>query len=142
VPPSALFLDWLLNSVILTIGTMISTAVSTLAAYSLTCFRFPGQRSVTYLALLSCMMPSIIFVFPMFLAMVELCLTDTLLSLFLGYVCITLPFCMWMMWAFFRRVPIQIEEAVLMDLASQSRVFRVIVLPTAWSGIIPEAPSL
>jgi ABC-type glycerol-3-phosphate transport system permease component len=142
VPPSAFFPLWFLNSVIVTIGTMFSTVVSTLAAYSLTCFRFPGQRSVTYLALLSCMMPSIIFVFPMFLAMVEICLTDTLLSLFLGYVCITLPFCMWMMWAFFRCVPIQIEEAALVDLASQSRVFRVIVLPTAWSGIIPEAPSL
>jgi ABC-type glycerol-3-phosphate transport system permease component len=49
---------------------------------------------------------------------------------------------MWMMWAFFRRVPIQIEEAALVDLASQSRVFRVIVLPTAWSAINPEAPSL
>lgn len=140
VPPSAFFLDWFLNSVIVTIGTtIISTVVSTLAAYSLTRFRFPGQRSVPYLALIGYMVPSIIFVFPMFLVMVELRLTDTLLSLILGYVCITLPFCMWLMWAFFRGVPIEIEEAALVDGASRLRVFWEIVLPTAWPGIVAAA---
>lgn len=140
VPPSAFFLDWFLNSVIVTTGTtIISTVVSTLAAYSLTRFRFPGQRSVPYLALIGYMVPSIIFVFPMFLVMVELRLTDTLLSLILGYVCITLPFCMWLMWAFFRGVPIEIEEAALVDGASRLRVFWEIVLPTAWPGIVAAA---
>jgi ABC-type glycerol-3-phosphate transport system permease component len=140
VPPSAFFLDWFLNSVIVAIGTtIISTLVSTLAAYSLTRFRFPGQRSVPYLALIGYMVPSIIFVFPMFLVMVELRLTDTLLSLILGYVCITLPFCMWLMWAFFRGVPIEIEEAALVDGASRLRVFWEIVLPTAWPGIVAAA---
>jgi ABC-type glycerol-3-phosphate transport system permease component len=140
VPPSAFFLDWFINSVIVTIGTtIISTVVSTLAAYSLTRFRFPGQRSVPYLALIGYMVPSIIFVFPMFLVMVELRLTDTLLSLILGYVCITLPFCMWLMWAFFRGVPIEIEEAALVDGASRLRVFWEIVLPTAWPGIVAAA---
>lgn len=139
-PPSAFFLDWFVNSVIVTIGTtVISTAVSTLAAYSLTRFRFPGQRAVPYLALVGYMVPSIIFVFPMFLVMADLRLTDTLLSLILGYVCITLPFCMWLMWAFFRGVPIEIEEAALVDGASRLRVFWEIVLPTAWPGIVAAA---
>lgn len=140
VPPSAFFLDWFVNSLIVTIGTtIISTAVSTLAAYSLTRFRFPGQRAVPYLALIGYMVPSIIFVFPMFLVMADLRLTDTLLSLILGYVCITLPFCMWLMWAFFRGVPIEIEEAALVDGASRLRVFWEIVLPTAWPGIVAAA---
>ncbi|WP_207538700.1 carbohydrate ABC transporter permease [Sabulicella rubraurantiaca] len=139
-PPSAFFLDWFLNSLIVTLGTTaISTIVSTLAAYSLTRFRFPGQRAVPYLALVGYMVPSIIFVFPMFLVMADLRLTDTLFSLILGYVCITLPFCMWLMWAFFRGVPIEIEEAALVDGASRLRVFWEIVLPTAWPGIIAAA---
>lgn len=139
-PPSAFFLDWFMNSVIVAIGTTaISTIVSTLAAYSLTRFRFPGQRAVPYLALVGYMVPSIIFVFPMFLVMADLRLTDTLLSLILGYVCITLPFCMWLMWAFFRGVPVEIEEAALVDGASRLRVFVEIVLPTAWPGIVAAA---
>jgi ABC-type glycerol-3-phosphate transport system permease component len=140
LPPSAFFLDWFINSVIVTVGTtLISTIVSTLAAYSLTRFRFPGQRAVPYLALVGYMVPSIIFVFPMFLVMADLRLTDTLLSLILGYVCITLPFSLWLMWAFFRSVPIEIEEAALVDGASRLRVFWEIVLPTAWPGIVAAA---
>ncbi|MBR0680417.1 carbohydrate ABC transporter permease [Roseomonas eburnea] len=137
VPPSAYFLTWFANSIIVSVGsTIISITVATLAAYSLTRFRFWGQRSVPYIAILGYMVPSVIFVFPMFLTMVSLELTDTLFSLILGYVCITLPFCLWLMWAFFRGVPIEIEEAALVDGASRLQVFRQIVLPVALPGII------
>ena len=137
VPPSAYFLTWFGNSIIVSIGsTIISITVATLAAYSLTRFRFWGQRSVPYIAILGYMVPSVIFVFPMFLTMVSLELTDTLFSLILGYVCITLPFCLWLMWAFFRGVPIEIEEAALVDGATRLQVFRQIVLPVALPGII------
>ncbi len=137
VPPSAYFLTWFGNSIIVSVGsTIISISVATLAAYSLTRFRFWGQRSVPYIAILGYMVPSVIFVFPMFLTMVSLDLTDTLFSLILGYVCITLPFCLWLMWAFFRGVPIEIEEAALVDGASRLQVFRQIVLPVALPGII------
>lgn len=137
VPPSAYFLTWFGNSIIVSVGsTIISITVATLAAYSLTRFRFWGQRSVPYIAILGYMVPSVIFVFPMFLTMVSLDLTDTLFSLILGYVCITLPFCLWLMWAFFRGVPIEIEEAALVDGASRLQVFRQIVLPVALPGII------
>jgi ABC-type glycerol-3-phosphate transport system permease component len=137
VPPSAYFLDWFANSIIVSVGsTVISITIATLAAYSLTRFRFWGQRAVPYIAILGYMVPSVIFVFPMFLTMVSLELTDTLFSLILGYVCITLPFCLWLMWAFFRGVPIEIEEAALVDGASRLQVFRQIVLPLALPGII------
>ena len=137
VPPSAFFLDWFANSIIVSVGsTIISITVATLAAYSLTRFRFWGQRAVPYVAILGYMIPSVIFVFPMFLTMVSLDLTDTLFSLILGYVCITLPFCLWLMWAFFRGVPIEIEEAALVDGATRLQVFRQIVLPVALPGII------
>jgi len=136
-PPSAFFTDWFLNSVIVSLGsTAISVTVATLAAYSLTRFRFPGQRAVPYVAILGYMVPSIIFVFPMFLTMVDLGLTDSLWSLVLGYVCITLPFCLWLMWAFFRGVPVEIEEAALVDGATRMQVFRQVVLPVALPGII------
>lgn len=137
VPPSAYFLTWFGNSIIVSVGsTIISITVATLAAYSLTRFRFWGQRAVPYIAILGYMVPSVIFVFPMFLTMVSLDLTDTLFSLILGYVCITLPFCLWLMWAFFRGVPVEIEEAALVDGASRLQVFRQIVLPVALPGII------
>jgi ABC-type glycerol-3-phosphate transport system permease component len=138
--PAEFFARWFLNSLIVTAGsTLISIIVSTLAAYSVTRFRYFGRGVVPYLSILGYMVPSIILVFPLFLVMVRLELTDNLLSLVLGYVSITLPFCMWLMWAFMRSIPIEIEEAALIDGASRLQVFRDVVLPTALPGIIAAA---
>lgn len=135
--PAQFFVRWFANSMAVTFGsTLISITVSTLAAYSLTRFRYWGRQFVPYFSLLGYMIPSIIFVFPLFLMMVRLGLTDTLWSLILGYVCVTLPFCMWLMWAFMRSIPIEIEEAALIDGASRLQVFRHVVLPSALPGII------
>lgn len=138
--PAQFFLRWFVNSLIVTLGsTLISIVVSTLAAYSLTRFRYWGRSFVPYFSILGYMVPSIIFVFPLFLVMVRLDLTNSLFSLILGYVSITLPFCMWLMWAFMRSIPIEIEEAALIDGASRIQVFGHVVLPTALPGIIAAA---
>ena len=135
--PSQHFLAWFANSVIVSVATtLVSVLVSTLAAYSLTRFRFPGQALVPYWSLLGYMTPSIIYVFPLFLLIVGLGLADRLPSLVLGYLSITLPFCMWLMVAFLKSVPIEVEEAGLMDGASRVQVFRLIVLPLAVPGIV------
>ena len=135
--PPQYFMSWFLNSVLVSTGsTVISIVVSTLAAYSVTRFRYRGRRLVPYFSLLGYMIPSIILVFPLFLVMSRLELTDSLWSLVLGYVSVTLPFCMWLMWAFFRGLPVELEEAALVDGASRLRVFVEIVLPSALPGII------
>lgn len=135
--PPQHFVSWFLNSILVSAGTtLISVGVSTLAAYSLTRFRFLGQRFISYFSLMGYMVPSVIFVFPLFLIMVPLGLADRLLSLVLGYISITLPFCLWLMWAFFRGIPLEVEEAGLIDGASRLQVFRDIVLPLALPGII------
>jgi ABC-type glycerol-3-phosphate transport system permease component len=135
--PSQHFLAWFANSVLVSVATtLLSVGISTLAAYSLTRFRFVGQTLVPYFSLLGYMVPSIIFVFPLFLLIVPLGLADRLPSLVFGYVSITLPFCMWLMWAFLRSIPLEIEEAGLIDGASRFQVFRLVVLPLAVPGII------
>jgi ABC-type glycerol-3-phosphate transport system permease component len=138
--PPQHFMSWFLNSCIVSGGsTLISIIVSTLAAYSLTRFRYRGRNFVPYFSLLGYMVPSIILVFPLFLVMARLGLTDSLWSLVFGYVSITLPFCMWLLWAFFRGLPVEIEEAALVDGASRLRVFFEIVLPAAMPGIMAAA---
>jgi ABC-type glycerol-3-phosphate transport system permease component len=134
------FTSWFANSVIVSLGsTLISIVISTLAAYSITRFRYWGRRIIPYFSLLGYMIPSIILVFPMFLVMTELSLTNSLWSLTFGYVSITLPFCMWLLWAFFRGIPIELEEAAMIDGAGRLRVFVDIVLPSALPGIIAAA---
>ena len=134
------FVSWFGNSVVVSLGsTLISIVISTLAAYSITRFRYAGRRLIPYFSLLGYMIPSIILVFPMFLVMAQLSLTNSLWSLTFGYVSITLPFCMWLLWAFFRGIPVELEEAAMMDGAGRLRVFVDIVLPSAAPGIIAAA---
>jgi len=134
------FTAWFTNSLIVSASsTLISIVISTLAAYSVTRFRYWGRRIVPYFSLLGYMIPSIILVFPLFLVMAQLSLTNSLWSLTFGYVSITLPFCMWLLWAFFRGIPIELEEAAMIDGASRLRVFVDIVLPSALPGIIAAA---
>lgn len=135
--PAQHFLTWFANSVAVAVTTTIlSVGVSTLGAYSLARLRFVGQSIVPYVSLLGYMTPSIIYVFPLFLLIVSLGLADRLPSLVLGYISITLPFSMWLMWAFLKSIPLEVEEAGLIDGASRFQVFRLIVLPLALPGII------
>jgi ABC-type glycerol-3-phosphate transport system permease component len=135
--PAQHFLAWFANSVMVTVTTtVLSVGISTLGAYSLTRLRFAGRSIVPYVSLLGYMTPSIIYVFPLFLLVVSLGLADRLPSLVLGYISITLPFSMWLMWAFFRSIPVEIEEAALIDGASRFQVFRLVVLPLALPGVI------
>ena len=135
--PTQHFLSWFWNSVVVALtAALISVTIATLAAYSLTRFRYWGRSMVPYLSLLGYMMPPIVLVFPLFLLIVDLGIANNLWSLVLGYVSITMPFCTWLLWAFFRGLPIEIEEAGLIDGASRFQVFYQIVLPCALPGII------
>ena len=95
-PPAQFFTRLVPQQRGVTLGsTAISILVTTLAAYSLTRFRYWGRRFVPYFSLLGYMVPSIIFVFPLFLVMAQLgsptaCEPHPRLRL------ITLPFCMWL----------------------------------------------
>lgn len=135
--PTQHFLTWFLNSILVAFGAaLVSVAIATLAAYSLTRFQYRGRQFVPYLSLLGYMMPPIVLVFPLFLVIVDLGLANSLWALVFGYVSITMPFCTWLLWAFFRGLPVEIEEAGLMDGASRFQVFYQIVLPSALPGII------
>lgn len=135
--PTQHFLSWFWNSVVVALAAaLISVTIATLAAYSLTRFRYWGRSMVPYLSILGYMMPPIVLVFPLFLLIVDLGIANNLWSLVFGYVSITMPFCTWLLWAFFRGLPIEIEEAGLIDGASRFQVFYQIVLPCALPGII------
>src|SRR5688572_30045819 len=99
-------MSWFGNSVLVSVGsTLISIVISTLAAYSVTRFRYRFRMAVPYFSLLGYRVPCIVLVFPLFLVMTKLELIDSLWSLALGYVSVTLPFCMWLLWFFFNDTP-------------------------------------
>jgi multiple sugar transport system permease protein len=128
---------YLLNSLtIVGSAVLLSLAIGSLAAYSLARFgRNQLQQSLTFWVLAPRMIPPVSLVVPLFLILQHLGLINTQMGLILVYTAFNLPFVAWMMRSFFQEIPIDLEEAAMVDGATRLRSFRDIVLPLAAPGL-------
>jgi multiple sugar transport system permease protein len=126
---SASFGVWLKNSALVSaVTTSLSITLGSLAAYSLARLQFIGRRLVARGLIVTYLVPASLLFIPLFQIVVALGLGDTLLSLIVVYPTFTLPFCTWMLMSYFRNIPVELEEAALIDGCSRLGVlFRVTV---------------
>ncbi len=111
--------------------TLVGLSLAVTAAYSLSRFRFPGREGGMQLLLVTQMFPATLMLVPLYSILQKLGLLDSLGGLVLVYATSSLPFCVWMLKGYFDTLPRELEEAALMDGASQWQVFVKIVLPLA-----------
>ncbi|HEY2819225.1 MAG TPA: carbohydrate ABC transporter permease [Casimicrobiaceae bacterium] len=133
------FVGNVVNSLIVaSISTALVLVVGTLAAYSLQRFRWRAWVSAGFLTwtLVFHMIPVMTLIGPWYVAFRELGLYDTRLALILTHVTINLPMTVWLMRAFFREVPPEIEEAALVDGCRPLDAFRRVTLPLVVPGLI------
>lgn len=129
-----------LNSAIVGLATtFIGTVVSALAGYSLARFRFFGSGVMDRFVLLSYVIPAILLVVPIYVFMVGLGLEDTLVSVVLAHLTLTIPFGIWLLRGFFRDIPVDLDEAARVDGASRIGVLWRIVLPVSLPGLAAVA---
>jgi multiple sugar transport system permease protein len=134
------FLRTILNSFILsTGGTFIALIVGVLAGYGLSRFKFKGSGIFSYMILILRTVPPIVFVIPYFLIWRNLRLNDTHLSMILMYITLCLPLIILMMRSFFIDVPIEIEEAAMVDGCSRWKTLSLILVPAVAPGIMAAA---
>ncbi len=127
------------NSIVVAlVSTALVLVVGTLAAYSLHRFRWPAWVSAGFLGwtLVFHMVPVLTLIGPWYIAFRELGLYDTRAALVLTHVTINLPMTVWLMRAFFREIPPEIEEAARVDGCSPLEAFLRIALPLAIPGLI------
>ena len=123
------FLVWVKNSLIVSIGTTIAgVGLAIPAAYGFSRFKFSGRNPAMFSFLLVQMFPGIIIIVPYFMVMKSLGLLDSHLGLILAYSVTALPLCVWMLKGFFDTVPIELEEAALLDGCSRFEIFVKIIL--------------
>ena len=131
------FYDFLLNSIIVTVGTLaISLSVGCLAGYALARYRSVFAIVILIIALAFRALPSMAFVLPFFYMGQLSGLYDTHILLILTLVAVNQPFTIWMLRSFFMEVPHEVEEAAMMDGAGRLQAFFRIVIPIMWPGII------
>jgi multiple sugar transport system permease protein len=134
------FLHAILNSLIIGAGaTAIATVTGILAGYAFTRFSFRGSGLISYFILFLRIVPPITFVIPYFLLWRILRLADTYTSMILMYITLCLPLLVWMIRSFFIEVPIEIEEAAMVDGCSRWQTLRLVLIPAVLPGILASA---
>lgn len=134
------FLVWVKNSLIVSIGTTIAgVGLAIPAAYGFSRFKFSGRNPAMFSFLLVQMFPGIIIIVPYFMVMKSLGLLDSHLGLILAYSVTALPLCVWMLKGFFDTVPIELEEAALLDGCSKFEIFVKIILPLSLPAVAVTA---
>jgi len=127
---TGLFLRQLSNSIIVALGTVCLTlSVSTLSAYALARLKFRGRRLMLRSALFTYIIPYSFLAIPFFKIMVRYGLVNSYQALIIAMATFTSPYCIWVLYGYFKSIPIEIEEAALVDGASRLRVFIGIILP-------------
>src|SRR5262249_1821941 len=134
------FFQYLTNSLVVAVGTTVASLVlGTLAGYGFARFAFRGSRAVRFLVLVTRMAPRIVLVVPYYLLMQRLGLLDTYTGLLIAYVSFALPFSIWLLIGFFLDVPLEVEEAAMIDGCSRVGVLLRIVVPVAAPGLLGAA---
>jgi multiple sugar transport system permease protein len=131
---------YLRNSVEVAIGTVVLTLVlAAPAAYAVYRIPFRGRGLVLRGFLLAYAFPSIVLLVPLYRMMSAVHLINTLASLVIVNVTFTAPFSVWMLQAFFRTVPVELEEAAAIDGAGWASILIRVLLPLIAPGLITIA---
>jgi multiple sugar transport system permease protein len=125
--------------------TILALLIGTTAAYSMARFR-TGGKHLAFWFLSQRMMPPVAIVIPVFLLYSRysedwfgFTLIDTRIGLILLYTVFALPFTVWMMYTYFRQMPVELEEAALVDGCSRFQVLWKIAWPLAAPGLVSAA---
>ncbi len=131
------FLTYFVNSLTVAGGaTVLTVIVGTLAAYAITRFRFRGREFVAGTMLFTYMFAPIMVVVPFYILMRNAGLVNSHLGLILSYTTFSLPFSMWLLRSFFQSIPIDLEEAAMIDGASRPQAVLRVIVPLALPGVI------
>jgi trehalose/maltose transport system permease protein len=116
--------------------SVLALLVGSFAAYALGRLRFKGRTVLLYVVLSMTMFPSISILSGLYTIVREFGLFGTPFALIMTYPVFTLPFTVWVLTAFFRGLPAEIEQAALIDGASHLQTFWLILLPLTAPALV------
>lgn len=137
IVPRVPFLLWMANSaLVLTLSIALTLGVSIPAAYALGRLQPPGWRWWRRLLFATYVVPHTILFVPIYQVIIALGLDDHHLALVLIYSTMALPFCVWILSAYYRALPREIEDSALIEGATPLTAFFRIILPMSRNVLI------
>ncbi|MFH1679865.1 MAG: sugar ABC transporter permease [Candidatus Eisenbacteria bacterium] len=134
------FLLWMRNSLLVSVVvTILGVALASTAGYAFSRFRFPGRGAGMLAFLTTQMFPATMLLLPLFVLLRRVGLVDTLPGLMVAYVATALPFCVWTMKGYYDSIPVELEEAAMVDGTSRVGAFRRVTLPLSAPALMITA---
>ena len=134
------FAGVLLNSIIVTVATcIVVVGLGVMAAYALARMNVPGEKHLALWILSLRFLPPIAVAIPFYIQWQDLNLLDTHVGLIVVYVAFNLPFAIWLLRGFLADVPIELEEAALLDGLSRLQILWRVVVPVILPGLASTA---
>ncbi len=131
------FVEALRTSLTVTVATVaVGLLIALLAALAVTRFTFVGRRMFVLVILVVQMLPGEALIISMFRLLDGWQLTNTVLGLTAVYVAAVLPFTIWTLRGFVAGIPVELEEAAMIDGCSRLRSFRSVTLPLIGPGLV------
>jgi len=129
--------DKLVNSTLVALSTVLITIpLATLAAYSFSRFRMKAEKVMFVTILATQFVPAVVIVLPFFILFRDIGILDTRLALVLVNLSLIMPFAIWMIKGFIDGIPLDTEEAALVDGSGRIQVVLNVVIPMALPGVI------
>ncbi len=134
------FVQALLNSVIVAgATTVICLFFGSLCAYAIARLRFRFKGSVMTLILAISFFPAVAIIAPLFIQFSAVGIINTYWAMIIPDVVFALPLTIWILVAFFRELPRDLEEAAKVDGATTIQAFRMVIVPLAAPGVFTTA---
>lgn len=124
------FFLWIWNSFsVVAVTSIISVILAAISAYAFSRFRFPGRSAGLIFLLTTQMIPAGMLLLPLFIMIAKLKMINTSLGLIIAYAVTSVPLTIWTLKGYYDTIPVDLEEAALIDGASRFTVFTNIILP-------------
>jgi multiple sugar transport system permease protein len=134
------FATWMRNTFIISFfSTIFSVVISVFAAYSLSRLHYPGRRWLSNGVFLVYLFPATLIFIPVYILLSDLKMLNNFVGLIAVYLTFTIPFCIWLLKAYFLSIPMELEDAAMVDGATRFQSMYRVVLPLAAPGIATAA---
>jgi len=134
------FFLWLRNSLVVSAATTgVGLFLALTGAYAFSRFQFRGKRGSMLSFVVVQMFPGAIILIPYYVLFFQLGLINTHMGLVIGYSVTALPFVVWFLKGFFDTIPVDLEEAAMVDGTTQLGAFWRVIVPLAKPAIAVAA---
>jgi len=124
------------SAIVASLTTVTTVIIASLSSYSFTRVRIKSAAVLFYLILATQMFPLSVLIIPIYLIVLKLNLLNTYAALVVSYLAFALPFCIWYLRGYFQSIPIDLEEAAMIDGCNRFQALRYVILPLSLPGVV------